>query len=505
VSSGQSHERGLASAFLLGWRPLVMPSLYLVSPSHYVMGDPLQESLRGAARDGRGGRLVKTTRYWTSGLTMPALKALTPRGWSVRITDELMADVDLDHPCDVVGIGAMGPQIARAYDLADAFRARGRKVVLGGPWVTLAPHDRSLAHADAIVVGEAEQVWARCLEDLAAGRSRGVYRADALVDLGGCTLTKTCTASHADVFSKLDYRDLQLVRWDRWAKSPLYRVYFHWPLMFSRGCPHACSYCAVQAFYQRSYRTRSVDAVIEDVRRIKALGGKNLLFLDDNPIADVEAAKELFVRLIPEKIAWSSQCTIEIARDPELLDLAARSGCVALSIGLESTDEAVLGGLKKGFNRPSRFGEDLTRLRERGIQVIALMMLGMDGQTPEVFERTLDFLVTSKVSLVKFFTPAPYPGTRYYDDMAAAGRLLSEDWRRYDYGSLLVEPRGMPQSELRAGFDHAYKRFYGLREIARRMFPPPGKNRLEHAAYVIANLKTWQFLKKHPSAWGTIS
>src|SRR6516164_8994343 len=101
---------------------------------------------------------------------MPALKALTPKDWRVSITDELMGDVDLDRACDVVGIGAMGPQIARAYDLADAFRARGKKVVLGGPWVTLAPADKSLAHADAIVAGEAERVWGECLADLAAGR-----------------------------------------------------------------------------------------------------------------------------------------------------------------------------------------------------------------------------------------------------------------------------------------------------------------------------------------------
>ena len=474
-----------------------MPSLYLISPSHHLAD----------------GRIVKTTRYWTSGLTMPALKALTPADWKVRITDELMADVDLDHPCDVVGIGAMGPQITRAYDLADAFRARGRKVVLGGPWVSLAPPDRSLAHADAIVVGEAESQWTRCLEDLAAGRGGGVYRAGEFVDLGGRALGKpkgpigarALGGPRADVFSKIDYADLQLIRWDKWRRSAAYRVYFHWPLMFSRGCPHPCSYCAVQAFYERSYRTRMVDAVIDDVRRIKALGGKNLLFLDDNPIADVEAAKELFRRLIPEKIKWTSQCTIEIARDTELLDLAARSGCVALSIGLESNDESVLGGLKKRFNRPLRYSEDLAALRARGIQVIALMMLGMDGQTEAVFQSTLEFLVDNKISLVKFFTPAPYPGTRFYDDMKSAGRITTEDWGRYDYGSLLIEPRGMTPDALRAGFDKVYKDFYELPAIARRMLPFPRKNVVEHAAYVVANLKTWAFLRKTPSAWGTIS
>ena len=473
-----------------------MPRVYLISPSHH-LGD---------------GRLVKTTRYWTSGLTMPALKALTPKEWQVDIVDELMADVDLDHPADVVGIGAMGPQISRAYDLADAFRARGKKVVLGGPWVSLAPHERSLEHADAIVVGEAERVWPRVLSDLSNGKSAGVYRSDNFVNLGGTTLSKPKDddrgveqAHSGDVFSKIDYADLQLIRWDKWKSSPFYRLYFHWPLMFSRGCPHPCSYCAVQSFYKRSYRTRQVDAVIEDVRRIKALGGRNLLFLDDNPIADVEAAKELFRRLIPEKIKWTSQCTIEIARDAELLDLAARSGCVALSIGLESNDEGVLDGMKKRFNRASRYHRDLEALHRAGIHVIALMMLGMDGQRESVFQDTLEFLLANKITLVKFFTPAPYPGTAFYDQMKAAGRINSDDWGRYDYGSLLIEPTGMTGTALRQGFDTAYKEFYSLRQIAHRMGRLPHRNRREHAAYLVANLKTWHFLKKQPSAWGTIS
>jgi radical SAM superfamily enzyme YgiQ (UPF0313 family) len=470
-----------------------VPSLYLVSPTHRL----------------RSGALVKTTRYWTSGLTMPALKALTPSGWDVTITDELVSDVDLDRPCDVVGIGAMGPQIKRAYELADAFRARGRRVVLGGPWVSLAPHEASLAHADAVVVGEAETVWARCLADLSAGRGGGVYRASQFVDLGGTRTrsmgTRPIGAERIDVFSKIDYRDLALVRWDRWKKSALYRVYFHWPLMFGRGCPHPCTYCAVQTFYERSHRTRSIDAVIDDVRRIKAIGGKNLLFLDDNPIADVAAAKELFRRLAAEKIKWSSQCTIEIARDEELLDLAARSGCVALSIGFESDDTEVLEGIRKGFNRPQRYEEDLRRLRERGIQVIALMMLGMDGQDARVFDRTVARLERDGVSLVKLFTPAPYPGTRYHEEMREQGRILDDDWGAYDYGSLLVEPRGMSGDDLRDGFDRAYKRFYGLPSIAKRMLRVPRKNPIEHAAYLVANLKTWRFLQKNPNAWGTIS
>lgn len=449
--------------------------LLLVSPTHYL----------------RDRSLLKTTQYWTSGLTLPTLKALTPKDWDVRLVDEMFRDVDLDWPCDVVGITAMGPQIARAYELADAFRARGRKVVLGGPWVTLAPAEASLAHADAIVSGEAELVWARCLEDLAAGRSAGVYRGERFID--------------PDEIPTVDLRDLQALDWGRFRKSPFYRSYFHWPLIFSRGCPLPCSYCAVQTFYQRTYRTRSIERVLDDVRRIKAMGGRNLLFLDDNPIADPEAAKGLFRALIPEKIQWTSQCTIELARDPELLDLAARSGCVSLSIGLESIDPDVLKSIKKGFNRPTRYAEDLRALRARGIQVIALVMLGLDGQNPDVFDRTVSFLRANKVSLVKFFTPAPYPGTEFYDRMREAGRLRDEDWSHYDYGSLLVEPTGMSGEQLRSGFDDAYRRFYSLGSIARRMLPPPPRNWGRHAGYVIANLKSHMFLRRNPEAWGTIS
>src|SRR6266516_3774892 len=246
--------------------------IHLISPTHYL----------------RDGSLHKTTRYWTSGITLPYLKALTPPPNQVTFTDELMADLDLERverDADVVGLTAMGPQIRRAYDLADHFRARGKRVVLGGTWVSLVPEE-SLRHADAVVAGEAEYVWQDVLADLAAGRSRGIYRA-----------------------------------------------YFFWPVFFSRGCPHPCEYCAVQTYYNRSFRTRPVDDVLEDVRHLRALGARRLLFLDDNPIAHPQEAKELFRRLIACRMQWVSQATINVARDPELLDLVARSDARGLSSG----------------------------------------------------------------------------------------------------------------------------------------------------------------------------
>ena len=448
--------------------------IYLISPTHYTAD----------------GSLHKTTRYWTSGITLPYLKALTPPGHDVSFVDELFYDVDLQRDCDVVGITAMGPQIQRAYDLADQFRARGRRVVLGGTWVSLTP-EASLQHADAVVVGEAETVWPQLLADFCEGRTRGIYRSSAWHTLNG--------------LPRIDYTTLPLLKHDAFKSSRLYRMYFHWPVVFSRGCPHPCEYCAVQTYYRRSFRTRPVAEVIEDLHTIKSLGANHILFLDDNPIAHPEAAKELFRAMIPLRLKWASQSTINIARDPELLDLAARSGCVSLSIGLESINPDSLDGVHKGFNAPQRFARDLAAIRNKGIQIIALLMVGLDGDTVDTFGRSLQFLMDNKISFLKLFTPCPYPGTKYYDDMQQAGRILSQDWGRYDYGSPLIRPAHMTAEEMMDGFKYVYEGFYSVRAIAKRLFPPPAGSYLETLAYLVANLKVNRYLRSHENAWATIS
>lgn len=448
--------------------------ILLISPTHY----------------GSDGSLHKTTRYWTSGLTLPYLKALTPPGHEVEFVDELFYDVDLDFEGDLVGITAMGPQVQRAYDLADHFRKRGLRVVLGGTWVTLNV-EKSLEHADAVVAGEAEEAWPRLLADFCEGRNRGVYRTEKWHDL-------------VDL-PRIDYTTLPLLKYEAFKKSWLYRMYFHWPIVFSRGCPHPCEYCAVQTYYRRSYRTRPVDEVIDELKTIKALGANRILFLDDNPIAHPEKAKELFRQMIPLGLKWASQSTINIARDAELLDLAARSGCVSLSIGLESINEASLDSVSKGFNLPKRFQRDLAAIRAKGIQIIALLMVGLDGDTVDTFGRSLQFLIDNKISFLKLFTPCPYPGTKYYDDMSAAGRILVNDWGRYDYGSPIIKPAQMSPDEMMDGFKYVYQGFYSASAIAKRLFPPPSGSYLETLAYLVANLKVNRFLRTNENAWATIS
>jgi radical SAM superfamily enzyme YgiQ (UPF0313 family) len=452
--------------------------IHLISPTHYLPD----------------GGLHKTTRYWTSGTTLPYLKALTPAPHAVSFTDELMQDLDVDRvmrEADVVGLTAMGPQIRRAYDLADRFRAAGKKVVLGGTWVTLTP-EASLQHADAVVAGEAEYVWGDVLADFEAGRSRGIYRAERWHDLRD--------------LPEIDYWSLPLLKPDAFRASWLYRMYFYWPIAFSRGCPHPCEYCAVQTYYQRSYRTRPADEFLGEIRRMMTdVGARRFLLMDDNPVAHPEAAKEMLRGLVPLDVQWVSQATINVARDPELLDLVARSGCKVLSIGFESVNDESLASISKQFNRPSRFKEDIAKLRARGIQVIALIMVGLDGDTPETFANTLRWLDDNKIAFLKLFTPAPYPGTKFHRDMQEQGRILNDDWGLYDYGSPNIQPKHMTTDEMLDGFRYVYSGFYSVRSMLRRFVPPPRRNLLESMAMLVANAKVHGYLRRNPTAWGTIS
>jgi len=250
---------------------------------------------------------------------------------------------------------------------------------------------------------------------------------------------------------------------------------------------------------------RAAQLLVADVRRLRTLGARRLLFLDDNPVARPEEAKELFRRLIPLDVQWVSQVTINVARDPELLDLVARSGARVLSIGFESISDESLASVAKSFNRPSRFREDIAKIRARGIQVIALIMVGLDGDTPETFAATLRWLDENKISFLKLFTPAPYPGTKFHADMTAAGRILDEDWGHYDYGSPVVRPANMSPQEMIDGFRYVYSGFYSVRSMLRRFVPPPRRNLLETLAMVVANAKVSGYLRRNPAAWGTIS
>ncbi|MGH9748987.1 MAG: B12-binding domain-containing radical SAM protein, partial [Candidatus Polarisedimenticolia bacterium] len=414
--------------------------------------------LISASHELPGGAVARVERYWTSALTLVHLAALTPPDFTVTLVDDFMREPPPDTDADLVGITAMGLQIGRAYRLADRYRARGKTVVMGGEWVSLNP-DQALEHCDAIVQGEAEFAWPELLADhQRGGLRRRVYRSERLHDLAG--------------LPRPDLTRLPLWRKELMREKVYREYYFQFPLYVTRGCPFRCEYCCITAFHEGTYRTRPIGEVLGDLDAIRALGSRNVLFMDDNPVGDPRYAKELFRAMIPKGMRWCSQCTVQIADDPELLDLAARSGCTLLSIGFETIRQSNLAGIRKGWARAQDYARVIRELRRRGIQIVALIMIGLDDDDPADFDRTLEFLIRNKVPLAKFHLPIPYPGTPFHARMEKEGRILTRDWNRYHYGSAVIRPRRMTPEAAEARFWATYRDFFSLRSIARRFFPP---------------------------------
>ncbi len=434
------------------------PKILLVSSSHFEAG----------------GRVARVPRYWTSALTLVHLEALTPPDFAVELVDDFRREPPLHSDADLVGITAMGLQIGRAYWLADQYRSRGKRVVMGGEWVSLNP-EQALEHCDAVVKGEAEYAWPELLADFQQGTFRKrIYEGSRLHDLRG--------------LPPPNLEHLPLWRRELMREKVYREYYFQFPLYVTRGCPFRCDYCCITQFHGGTYRKRPIGEVLRDVDAIRSLGSRNILFMDDNPVADARYAKELFRALAPKRMRWCSQCTIQIAEDEELLDLAARSGCFLLSIGFETIKQSNLDGINKPWATAREYARLIRALRRRGIQIVALIMLGLDDDDPGDFDRTLEFLIRHKVALAKFHLPIPYPGTPFYDRMEREGRILTKDWNRYHYGSAVIRPRHLTPELAELKYWATYRDFFTLRSIVRRFFPPAPRHLKIQMHYFTANL-----------------
>lgn len=383
----------------------------------------------------RRGRLIRFPQ-----LTMPLVAALTPPHVRVRHTDEIVEEVRFGGGDDLVGITATTCAAPHAYALADEFRARGVPVVLGGPHPSLLP-DEAKAHADAVLVGEAEEAWPRLLRDFERGRLRACYRSASPPSLAGLPPAR---------------RDLIAGR-----------AYGRGVLFATRGCPHRCRYCMLAHFYRPGHRCRPVEEVAAEVASIPE---RAVVFWDDNIAGDRAHARRLFRAIAPLGKWWTSQATVDLADDPALLEEAARSGCEALFVGLESVNAASLAQTRKAFNQPRRYREAVRRFHQAGIAVHAGIVFGFDHDDPTVFERTVEFLIEAGVDVASIGSLTPFPGTPLFRTLERQRRILTRDWSLYDARSAVVfRPRRMTPDQLQAGVDWATRQFYRLGSIARRL------------------------------------
>ncbi|MDO8589285.1 MAG: radical SAM protein [Armatimonadota bacterium] len=378
-------------------------------------------------------------------LSLPLLAALTPSDVDVRLIDENVERVDVNTPADWVAMTCMTASAPRAYELADGFRKRGVPVVVGGIHPSVMP-DEASARTDAVAIGEAEPVWRTIIEDLAAGRLRPRYDSSGWADLTGLPIPR---------------RDL--LRADRYVTLNVVQT--------ARGCPHGCSFCSVTPVFGRKYRFRPIPEVVDEVRSLSGWIG----FVDDNICGHPGRGKELFEALIPLKIKWVGQGDLSLARDPELLALAARSGCQAMFMGLESVSQENLRATGKSVNLRGDMGEAIGKIHRAGIEIIGSFVLGLDGDDTSVFDRTVDFAKRHKLLAAQFAVLTPFPGTVIRRELEEEGRIGDHDWARYTMSNVVFRPKQMTAAELTIGQGRAYGRFYSIPSILRRSLTLRGR------------------------------
>jgi len=375
-------------------------------------------------------------------LSLTTLAALTDDEWDITIVDENVTTLDFSEAPDLVGITLMTPLAVRGYEIADKYREKGIPVVLGGIHPTMMK-DEAMAHADAVVLGEAEGTWGRVLADLKDNRLKPVYQTDVRHEL------KIQPIPRRDLLNPKDY-------------------FFMNTLQTTRGCPFDCEFCSVTSFYGRTYRVRPVEDVLDEVGRMK---GRFVFFVDDNIAGKHAYAKELFRALAPLKIKWFSQASLSMVEDEELLDLAQKSGCAGLFIGFESLSQENLKAIGKSMNHSAEYREAVRKIHDHGIGIQGSFIFGTDGDDPSVFSDVLRFIDKAHIEAALFSVLTPFPGTRIQESLMRQGRILHFDWEKYDMNHVVFKPLKMTPEQLQEGFNWTYKRLYGYRSILTRLFP----------------------------------
>lgn len=409
---------------------------------------------------------------WFPKLSLPVIAAYTPEYWHVDLVDEAVQDIDFDHPCDLVGLSIMTCYAPRAYEIAAEFRKRGKTVVLGGVHPTYCP-DEALQHCDAIVCGEAEDLWPELVSDFEAGALKRMYK-----------------MTHFPALDHYKSPRVELLSPDSYMTRQC--------SFTTRGCHFDCEFCSVSPFNGKTTRRRPVAEVIKELTDVKRwvcaelvdrisndslwnsfltslrirLGiedGSIVAFVDDLHNSNRAYCRELWAALKPLNIKWGCQSTLFLGDDEEMVRLAAESGCVSVFVGMESLDEDSLEETNKPFNRVHKFSQEIKMFHDHGIMVNPGIVFGFDSDDEAVFERAVEFLTKNQVELAYFNVLTPLPGTALFERYNNAGRIFDRDWAKYDGKHVVFKPSRMTPEQLQEGFHWANHQFYSLPSIWRRL------------------------------------
>ena len=348
---------------------------------------------------------------------------------------------------DIVGISSFTAKSDVMYRIADFFRARGTTVVLGGLHCTLLPEEAA-AHADAVVVGEAERLWPRVLADWRAGSLQKTYRSPG--------------------FQDVQLGDVPAPRYDLLD----FGLYNRIPVQTTRGCPLDCEFCAASKIYG-GFKVKPVDRVVRDIRAVKRHTRHPFIELaDDNTFVNKPWSRALVKAIAEEEVHWFTETDVSVGDDPELMDLLAQSGCRQVLIGFESPRAASLDAIDAHnwkARRHDRYLRTIDALQSRGVTVNGCFIVGLDHDTPDIFDEILAFVRASSLIEVQVTVLTPFPGTALYRRLKAEGRLLRERfWERCTLFDVNFVPKGMSVEELEQGLEHLMGSLYSPEETRRR-------------------------------------
>jgi len=383
------------------------------------------------------------------GAVLPHLAALAPKGWEVTLVDDATQDVNYDADVDGVAITIRTVTSLRGYEIAARFRDRNIPVVMGGPHATFYAAEIA-EHADAVCIGEAEEVFPAMLEDAAAGRLKKIYRGERPAPLAG----------------------LPAPRWDL-LDPRKYVFYRPFVIQYSRGCPYTCDFCAERRLNgDYGYRYRPTEEVVEDIKRC---GSRHIFFAASQFAGNKAHAMELMEALIPLKIRWSTLVSAHFCLDPKFMDLAERSGLLHVNMGVESIDQKTLHAMNKDSNRVRQYGDVIHNLTRRDISYSLNFVFGSDEEEEDVFRTTLEFLFEHKAQTAYFNILVPLRGTLVHEQLKADGRLIDEEnMERWPGLSCHFKPLRYTPEELVHRVAKIRRDFYTFGSAARRL-PVPYK------------------------------
>jgi radical SAM superfamily enzyme YgiQ (UPF0313 family) len=406
-------------------------------------------------------------------LSLATVAALTPPDVQISFSDDLISPIDLDgklKAADLVGITSSTKTALRAYQIAQAYRAQGVPVVLGGIHPTAVP-DEALEHSDAVVIGEAEESWPRLIADFQKGNLERVYQQETF------TLPEEIPPARRAIYNAKDYFPID-------------------SLQATRGCPYLCEFCSARRFFGGTYRYRPIEHVIAEIRSLRH---KVIMFADDNIVGHPRYSRDLLEALIPLRKWWIGQASLAGLEDEERIKLMAKSGCKGVLIGFESLTEENIRSTRKHQNRPADYLRIIRNLHRHGIAIWAFFLFGLDHDHKGIFERTVRFAIEAKFFSLAFVILTPYPGTALYERLREEGRLIDERWWLSENQAVRAphfHPRGMTREALREGWEWAWQEYYSYTAILRRFqweYPPTLVNK---AMYFPFNLALRRFVHK---------